>query len=213
MERVFNIDKKLKKKYLKEWAKTQEGYKWRSCIYVILKALSAIIFLGLLLPFTCLTYGTDSFLVGMLSGLGTGAVFGFIPFVIGQSVGIKAVEKCGTPFSNRTNESILVADEGIEFRYHNKNMPDGYDTSMDVYQIVREDVRVIPINAEMHIAIIIGKGNLTVYDDIISKRVNVRRSEARFYEDSQWQILLAFENNEELIQLLKNYTRRESENE
>ena len=35
MERVFNIDKKLKKKYLKEWAKTQEGYKWRSCIYVI----------------------------------------------------------------------------------------------------------------------------------------------------------------------------------
>lgn len=25
MERVFNIDKKLKKKYLKEWAKTQGG--------------------------------------------------------------------------------------------------------------------------------------------------------------------------------------------
>ena len=68
------------------------------------------------------------------------------------------MEKCGTPFSDRTNESILVADEGIEFRYHNKNMPDGYDTSMDVYQILREDVRVIPINAEMHIAIIIGKG-------------------------------------------------------
>ena len=94
MERVFNIDKKLKKKYLKEWAKTQEGYKWRFCIYVILKTLAVVIFLGLFLPFTCLTYGTSSFLVGMLSGLGTGAVFGFIPFVIGQSVGIKAVEKC-----------------------------------------------------------------------------------------------------------------------
>ena len=211
MQRVFNIDKKLKKKYLKEWAKTQEGYKWRFCIYVILKTLAVVIFLGLFLPFTCLTYGTSSFLVGMLSGLGTGAVFGCIPFFIGQSVGIKAVEKCGIPFSDRTNESILVADEGIEFRYHHKDMP--YDTSMNVYQILREDVRVIPIDTERHVAIIIGKGNLTVYDDIITKRVNIRRSEVRFYEASQWKILLAFENNEELIQLLKNYTRRESGNE
>ncbi len=98
MERVFDIDKKLKKKYLREWAKTQEGYKWRLCVYVILKTLAVVIFLGLFLPFTCLTYGTDSFLVGMLSGLGTEAAFGCIPFFIGQSVGIKAVEKCGTPF-------------------------------------------------------------------------------------------------------------------
>ena len=85
---------------MKEWAKTQEGYKWRSCIYVILKTLAVVIFLGLFLLFTCLTYGTSSFLVGMLSGLATGAVFGFIPFVIGQSVGIKAVENAEHHFQS-----------------------------------------------------------------------------------------------------------------
>ena len=206
MHKVFNIDPKLKKKYLRNWAKTQPGYRWRNALSLILKGLGAVIFLTLSLLFGCGTYGTDVFATGLLSGLGTGFGFGCIPFFIGQSIGIKAVQNCGRPFSNEEQESVLVSDEGIEFRYHDKEIR--WDTSVSVYQILREDVRFIPIDDKTHIATIVGKGNMTVYDDIASRRVNIQLSQRRFYEDSQIQILLAYQNNEELIQMLKNYTKR-----
>lgn len=61
---------------------------------------------------------------------------------------------------------------------------------------------------ENHTAVIVGKGSLTVYDDIEAKRINVRLSERRFHEESQMPILLVFQNNDELIRLLKDYVKR-----
>ena len=118
-------------------------------------------------------------------------------------MGIKAVLKCGKPFSIEEKESILIADEGIEFRYHDVETP--FETSVSVYQILREDVRVIAIDDAVHVVTIIGKGNMTVYHDITTKKIDWTRSQRRFYEDSQMKILLAYENNDELIQRLKNY--------
>ena len=203
MQRVFNINTKLKKEYLRIWAKTQQGYQLRYAISIFLKCLAGIIFLGLSLLFGCLTYGTDVFATALLSGIGLGFGFGCIPFFIGQSIGIKAVLKCGRPFSIEEKESILIADEGIEFRYHDVETP--FETSVSVYQILREDVRAIAIDDAVHVATIIGKGNMTVYHDITTKKIDWTRSQRRFYEDSQMKILLAYENNDELIQRLKNY--------
>lgn len=203
MQRVFNIDKKLKNKYLKEWAKTQDGYKIRRFTAIFLKVLGGVIFLGLSLLFGCLTYGTDVFATALLSGIGLGFGFGCIPFFIGQSIGIKAVLKCGRPFSIEEKESILIADEGIEFRYHDVETP--VEMSVSVYQILREDVRVIAVDDATHVATIIGRGNMTVYHDIATKKIDWTRSQRRFYEDSQMKILLAYGNNDELIQKLKNY--------
>ena len=203
MQRVFNIDKKLKNKYLKEWAKTQDGYKIRRFTAIFLKVLGGVIFLGLSLLFGCLTYGTDVFATALLLGIGLGFGFGCIPFFIGQSIGIKAVLKCGRPFSIEEKESILIADEGIEFRYHDVETP--FEMSVSVYQILREDVRVIAVDDATHVATIIGRGNMTVYHDIATKKIDWTRSQRRFYEDSQMKILLAYGNNDELIQKLKNY--------
>ena len=203
MRRVFNIDKKLKNKYVKEWAKSQDGYKIRRFTAIFLKSLGGIIFLVLSLLFGCLTYGTDVFAEGLLSGIGSGFGFGCIPFFIGQSMGIKAVLKCGKPFSIEEKESILIADEGIEFRYHDVETP--FEMSVSVYQILREDVRVIAVDDATHVATIIGRGNMTVYHDIATKKIDWTRSQRRFYEDSQMKILLAYGNNDELIQKLKNY--------
>lgn len=61
---------------------------------------------------------------------------------------------------------------------------------------------------ENHTAVIVGKGSLTVYDDIEAKRINVRLSERRFHEESQMPILLVFQNNDELIRLLICNSRR-----
>ncbi|HJA32785.1 MAG TPA: hypothetical protein H9794_00820 [Candidatus Mediterraneibacter merdigallinarum] len=46
---------------------------------------------------------------------------------------------------------------------------------------------------------------MTVYHDIATKKIDWTRSQRRFYEDSQMKILLAYGNNDELIQKLKNY--------
>ena len=118
-------------------------------------------------------------------------------------MGIKAVLKCGKPFSIEEKESILIADEGIEFRYHDVETP--FEMSVSVYQILREDVRVIAVDDATHVATIIGRGNMTVYHDIATKKIDWTRSQRRFYEDSQMKILLAYGNNDELIQKLKNY--------
>lgn len=206
MQRVFYVDEKLKKKNLREWVKTQNGYKIRHAVSIVLKILAGVVFAAFALPCICLTYGTDAFKDGLLVGILGGFGFGCIPFFIGQSVGIKAVLKCGKPYSIHTRESVVIADEGIQYSYHDTES--SWETSVCVYQILREDVRVIAVNEEKHTAVIVGKGSLTVYDDIEAKRINVRLSERRFHEESQMPILLVFQNNDELIRLLKEYVKR-----
>ena len=48
--------------------------------------------------------------------------------------------KFGRPFSVETRESLLVAGEGIEYRYYDTESP--YEEFMCVYQILKENVRL-----------------------------------------------------------------------
>ena len=44
--------------------------------------------------------------------------------------------------------------------------------------------------------------------EITTKKIDYTRNQRRFSENSQMKILLTYENNDELIQMLKNYVKR-----
>lgn len=73
-------------------------------------------------------------------GFAAGFIFGMIPFAIGQSVITKSKNEYGRPYCRMTREFLYVDDQGVQFGYHNtQNM---YTASMDVYQILFEDLNV-----------------------------------------------------------------------
>ena len=72
---------------------------------------------------------------------------------------------------------------------------------MDIYSISSNSISAININGD--ILTIIGKGKLISYDDITKKRVNWQNSQRKFYSNTPYSILLAFDERKEIIERIK----------
>jgi hypothetical protein len=136
---------------------------------------------------------------GIVVGLGLGVIVGFIPFVIGNAIGIRAVSEYGAPFSKREKEYLLISEDEVEFGF--SNVDNKYKESMDIYSIRRDKITAVNING--NILTIIGEGQLISYDDIASKRVNQANSQRKFYSNTPYSILLDFNEKEEIIDEIK----------
>ncbi|MDY2630693.1 MAG: hypothetical protein SOV85_04985, partial [Clostridium sp.] len=58
-------------------------------------------------------------------------------------------------------------------------------------------------NQEYHIITMIGVAKQTAYNDMQKKIIDEERSQRRFYSNSPYEIMLAFDEEEEIVKLLK----------
>lgn len=142
----------------------------------------------------------NAFSSGMI-GLIIGFIFGCIPFFIGQAIHTKSKKEYGRPFCRMTREFLCADDKGIQFGYHSTE--NKYTDSMDVYQILYEDINRVNFDSKHNIITIVGCGNLTAYDDYSTKRINHDLSGRKFYGDSCYSFILAFDEQDEFLKLLK----------
>lgn len=196
MGRKFKVNNELKKKYLKEWLCQKTEYLKRKRMSVFLKVLGGAI----VLIFTAIFgIGTNFATDDMFIGFGCGICFGCTPFIIGVAMNKNAVYEYGAPFSKREGEYLLIADNELEFG--SSNVDNKYKNSMDIYSIQAKSISAINLNG--NVLTIIGEGKLTSYVDIVEKRINWRNSERRFYSDTPFSILLAYDEKEEIIDNVK----------
>ena len=199
-EKYYTINTDLKKKLLKKYISNKSAYKTKHLINKILKLISLIIVIGMM----WLLY-TGSFdgqkLEGLFMGLLGGLAFGSIPFFIGQSIDISGKKEAGSPFNEMKREYLLISDEGVQFSYHDTE--DENDDNMTVYEIKTENLNAVIYNQEYHIITMIGVAKQTAYDDMQKKIIDEERSQRRFYSNSPYEIMLAFNEEEEIVKLLK----------
>lgn len=188
---------------LTKWLNSQEKFRTRRIVACIFYAIAIAVCVGCLLFVYLLADDSgqnNTFSAGML-GLIIGFVFGCIPFFIGQAIHTKAKKEYGRPFCRMTREFLCVDDKGIQFGYHSTE--NKYTDSMDVYQILYEDINRVNFDSKHNIITIVGCGNLTVYDDYSTKLINHNLSGRKFYGDSCYSFILAFEEQGEFLNLLK----------
>lgn len=138
-------------------------------------------------------------------GLLFGAVLGVIPFLIGQSTIVKARKKYGRPFVGRTNEFFRLGEDGLRYGYHPVNTY-GFE-GMNVYQISYSDIRGVHFDKETNVLSIMGRGSITVFDDLMMTIPNEELSGKRFYDNSDYQIMLATTNSQQIVDYLKDKTQ------
>ncbi len=189
MTKYFKYDPELKKRMLSKWLNSQKKFRISRAVSCTLYVLAAFV------CFAC--FGIFEFTA---VGLVTGAIFGIIPLTIGQVVFNKSRSECGRPYNRMTKEFLCVDDMEIQFGYHNTQ--NKYTASMDIYQIQFEDINKFKFDEEYNIVSIMGCGQLTVYDDYSLGRINRSLSERKFYSNSWYSFILAFEEQHEFLELL-----------
>lgn len=195
-------NKILKKAYLKSWLCKNPEYLKKKRFSNILKIFGGI----LVVVFTAIFGAGSGFAIGDIAiGAGVGIIIGCIPFIIGVSVAIKSIYEYGSPFSRREKEYLLISDDELEFGF--SNVDNKYKESMDIYSISANSISAINLNGD--ILTIIGEGKLTSYDDITEKRINWGNSQRKFYSNTPYPILLAFDEREEIVERIKKMKERQ----
>ncbi len=204
-EKYYTINTDLKKKLLKKYINNQSGYKNWSITGNFLKILAVVLFIAMIYIFIIPELNTEDLLNGIILGLVSGSLFFCISFVIGHVIKLSGDNKYGGSYIVEDREFLIISEERVKAGYHEKNseLPD----SWGVYEISKENMNAVIYDSENHIIIFIGEGKLTLYDDMQRKIINEKRSQRKFYENSPYEIMLAFDEEEEIVKLLKSMAK------
>lgn len=200
MGKRYLASKKLKAQYLSEWLVENSEYRKKHKLSNILKVIGVCL---LVIISVALSIGSGGLEAGIVVGLGLGVIVGCIPFIIGNSIGLKAAMEYGTPFSKQEKEYLLLSEERVEFGF--SNVDNKYKESMDIYSIDLDKITAVNING--NILTIIGEGQLLSYDDITNKRLNHVNSQRKFYSNTPYSIMLDFDERDEIIESIKKMTK------
>lgn len=200
--KYYKFNPALKEKMLGVWLESQRGYQKKKRIASMLKLAGGAVCAGL---FLLMTLGAGRGASGAIPvpvlGLLTGAAFGCIPFFIGQGIGNSAKKEYGRPYCRMTKEFLGIGESGLEFGYNNTESIS--TVSMDVYRIDFDKINRVRFDREMQILTITGAGSLTAYDDYTAGVINEELSGRKFYSNSDFSFILAFDRQEEIVELLK----------
>lgn len=78
---------------------------------------------------------------------------------------------------------------------------------MNMYRIPIENINAVRYDQQYHIITIIGEGEVIAYDDYENKRINHYTSQRRFYSNTPYYIISAFEDEMQVVQLLKSMAK------
>lgn len=198
----YYINSKLKERMLLSYIKREEKTKYNVSIAIRSVLIgAAVVLFSVLMYFGILDGSTE----GMILCFFTGIIFGAI--LVGSTVLIKKRTRftLGSPYSKRSREFLNVDTMGVEFGYYDELSR--YPTNMSVYQIYYEDIQKIEYREEDMMLTITGKGRLIVYDDFQIKRENYEKSQRKFYYDSKYSFILAFDKADEIRKQIENYRK------
>lgn len=209
MIQYYKFDPKLKKRMLSKWLNSQSKHKRNRTIAYVLYATALIICIGCYAFVTSRSadVGQSKALSFGVIGLLVGIVFGSIPFAVGQVVINKSKAEYGRPYCRMTHEFLYTDDKEVQFGYHNTE--NKYTASMDVYQILYDDINRVTYDETHCVVTIMGCGELIAYDDYSAHRINRALSERKFYTDSCYSFILAFEDRAEFLNLINSKKNQE----
>ena len=128
---------------------------------------------------------------------------------MGGAIKRKAFNEFSFPFGNIEKECLKVYEDGIEYLYHNASSD--FSESMDIYRIALEKINAVNYDREFHIVTIIGEAELLAYDDYAGNRLNHQKSQRKFYNNSPYQILMSFDEEQEIVQLVRKMAKNRTE--
>ena len=213
MTKKINSDYKLKKKYLKNIARTKIKYKIWQIIRCILFACAVTSVVGLVWLFVKENAGTDA--IWMFGAVEL--IFLAVFLIPASSIKNTSLYASSLPYSKRVNESLYLEEDRLDYIFWEvpKNSPAAYSKNCELnsdekskYTIYKDNITDINID-ENHICTIKGYGTIEFpdYENYDYKKEKVSKKEQKVKEFS---FLLCFdeENISEKILDWKNKNTR-----
>ena len=209
MNTIFYGSPDIKKVYLKKWVESKSDYKKKMKLAMSFRVVAFVILLICIVLPGLLLMGNEAIFKGLFAGTIVGLILALIPFFIGGSIKRKAFNEFSFPFGNIEKECIKIFEDGIEYLYHNTSSD--FSESMDIYRIALENINAVNYDKEYHIVTIIGEAELLAYDEYAGKRLNHQKSQRKFYSNSPYQIIMSFEEEQEIVQLVSKMAKNRTE--
>ncbi len=119
------------------------------------------------------------------------AMTAVVPAALGLGVMESGINRCASPFCERSNEYITLYKDHAEFYF--KEAGNSGSGQLRSYRISRENISRVDYDGKDHIIIISGRGELLSYDDSAPTGTDHFRTDpVTFEEDTPFMILDAF---------------------
>lgn len=202
----FTFDPALKKKLLAHIAHSSPAFRKRRILSLILELLGFMIVVGGVVFFST-SAGEQGHTAVPLPILGalTGIVVGCIPFLFGRLAYHTGVREGTWPYSLQESEFLRIGDVGVEFGYHEVGSQD--EGSMVVYQIPYENILNYNFSPDSGEMTIVGQGKLIFYRDYVAGKLAADQDGRRFYSNTPYTFLFAFQERERFLNCLNEKRR------
>ena len=200
------IDPREKKICMNRYLQKQKGYRRKYTLGIVFCAFALALVFVLTALFAARGKAADAdgdipvSVIGFLCGLAVGVA----PFLIGRSMIAKATKKYGFPFTERSNEILRYDATSLQFAYHPTTVL-GFN-GMNLYQIRYADIRSILFDEATKVLSLVGKGEIVAYDDLLMTVPSKDFSGKRFYDNTEYQIMLATEKSQQIVALWREKT-------
>ena len=204
----YKYNKREDRKYVRKWCSRKKGYYVATIIILILTLFTWIPFLKNAID----VLKTDvNIYLGQSRMWQVIAIIlrAFFPWLINYILWIiytVCIKKFGEPFGIRKNKTLKIYDSGLEYSYQRL-----ITERVVVYTILFEELNRVTYEEDYNVLTLTGVAEKVQYEDNMRSEIVPENNPRVFFRDSRFSFILAFEEKEEIIALLKSKQKKEGE--
>lgn len=201
MFRNYPYDKKLENKSIDNWCKRTTPYK-------ILKIMEKLLLLIVIIYVVAVAI----YLLANSEGVAWWAILiilillpamGSVPPIMMYGVMGSMRIKYGTPFELRQRQFLHLYDEKLEYGFYRSRPEKDDGVSLFLYRISFDNIGRAVYDEKHNILTINGIGELVPYANFLAGKVGYIGDKRKFYDDSEFSLILCFERKEEVLHILE----------
>lgn len=206
--REYKYKKWEDRKYVRKWCSRKKGY---YVVTIILLVLTPFIWIPFFTNAIDILNTEINIYLGQSRGQQIKEIIesAILPWLLNEVLYIiykTYRKKYGDPFDVRKNKTLKIYDSRLEYTYQEL-----LTKRVTVYTILFEELNRVTYEEDYNVLTLTGVAEKVQYEDNMRSEIVPENNPRVFFRDSRFSFILAFEEKEEIIALLKSKQKKEGE--
>ncbi len=203
--REYKYKKWEDRKYVRKWCSRKKGYYIVPIILLILTLFMWMPFFINAVEFLSTDSNRQSKGDQMMAVVRSTIIPWVLSYIL-PNIYREYIEKIGEPFGIRKNKTLRIYESRLEYSYQRF-----ITKRVFVYTILFDELNRVTYEEDYNVLTLTGVAEKVQYEDNMRSEVVPEYNPRVFFRDSRFSFILAFEEKEEIIALLKSKQKKEGE--
>lgn len=199
--RDYPYNKKLEKELLDNWCMRKTFFRiWR---VVVIVAWIAALLATVIWEIVLIKYGLEEFHWSLImAAVLIPGLISIIPLLIwGVKMDLRRIY--GRPFEWRHRQYLRLYDSKLEYGFFYGDIEKDNGKKITIYSISYDKLRKVTYDEKYKVLTFTGVGELRTYDEGIRGRTEEKVDGRKFYEDSDFSLILCFDKQLEVLEKIE----------